>query len=903
MRWPSRALVFALGAAGLGGQVSWSRIAAAAVGGTLGSTALTLAAAMAGLAAGAFLAGRLLERRAPRGILLVVVASSAAALAAMPHLLLLLSALEGSLALRRVLAAALLALGHLPFGAVLPAAAAWRGVPAGRLAEGGGDLYAFGALGGVAGALLVGEVLAARLGLDAIGIILGAAALASGAVLRVPSSLPEASSCEGARPLPLLGPRAVGAIALGLGFLGLAVELLWIRVLGFHWQASTRTFGLVSAATIAGLAAGSMAASRWASRAGALPAALWTAALALVAAAALCDRAAVATSAGARVTAALLLAGLPAASFGAAFVLLLGSAGGKTGRTLGVVLGLNNLGSAAGPLVLWMAAPGVPWPAFALALAGVGYALLASAAGGRKIWAPLAAAAGLGVLGAAVVPKAPSPAVYLPGEQAEAADFEAIVLASLRPGFASTIAVTRQTDTGVETLWLDRTIQGDTSLLGRRIQERQGRLPCELLGRPARRSLLIGLGTGVTAAAAAESGAGSLDIAELSAGVLEAARTVLSEANGRLAERPNVRLHAGDGRTMLADASEPYDLVVVDIIFPSVPGAGNLFGREFYALARRRLAPEGLFLQWLPCFQLSPEDLSASAAAFLESFPDGSAWIGFLGPRRLILGLAGGRVRAPVPPRTLVHFALGPSELAELARGAAPLRDADPRLEYRSPPRADDSYGERNLERVIRLLRAAALPEAWEGPGSPWKEARQGWILLAEGAAAELRAEAAPPGSGRRSEELDRERSLYRQALQASPLLGDAEFLLGERAFEDRLQAAGRAMARGDGAGAMAALREAAADPLRGEGCLQLAGELMRQGRFEAALAEIDSAIAKHPRSADAYLKRAMLAYNLRDLAGARKAFERACHLRPDRPALYRKFAQLLEAGPSPGGR
>src|SRR6185503_2197221 len=149
-----RLFVLVAGATLLAGQVSWSRIATAAVGSTLAASSLTLAAAMAGLGVGALLA----RRR-------VVVPLCSAMLAITPWLLLLAGRVEGSSGARRFLVAVILAAAHFPFCMVLP---------------------------GVAGALGLAEVLAPRWALDDLGLWLGAATLLAGLpMLRVSSATAE----------------------------------------------------------------------------------------------------------------------------------------------------------------------------------------------------------------------------------------------------------------------------------------------------------------------------------------------------------------------------------------------------------------------------------------------------------------------------------------------------------------------------------------------------------------------------------------------------------------------------------------------------------------------------------------------------------------------------------------
>lgn len=856
----SRILILVLGAASLAGQVCWARIASSVVGGTSASAAITLSAAMAGLAAGAFLAGRWGGRR----LLGAMILACSAALAALPWLILQIGHLEGSLALRRVLAAALLALAHLPFGAVLPCVVAWRRAPA-------AELYALGALGAAAGAALTGGFLAAHLALDRIGLLLAAVTLLSGALLRVPS----ADAPPAAPPRERTG-RAPLAVAFILGLLGLAAESLWLRVLGFYWEAGTFTFALVTAATVGGLSLGSLVAGRLAPRR--IAAALGLTALALTAAAAAAPLAALAATPGERIATALALVGLPSAFFGATFALLMDRA---SSRSLGLLTGANSVGAAAGPLLLWGASPWVAWAPQMLMFVAGGAAALIGAVSPRKGTALLLAGTlGLGAWGLA--PAGPSAEDYRPFvETSAAADFDTTVFPFVRATLDSTVAVSRDTRTGVEVLWIDRSYQGDTSPLGRRIPLLLGRFPCDLLGRAPRRAMAIGLGTGLTLAGIVDGGAQSIEAVELSRGVIEANRTVLRDANDRVLERSQVRVRHGDGRPMLADDPEPYDLIVTDMVFPTAAGAANLFSREFYALARRRLTPDGLFVHWLPCFQLSPEDLSSVCAGFLEAFPDGSAWIGFLGPRRLILGLAGGAVRGAEREEVAARRALGPAELRDLAAGADPIRDADPRLEHRSRPRSDGSYGEANLRRVTAHLREPA------------------WLRFAEAGVAEVQADLEPRGSFGKRYLRDRAGELYREAAAAAPGRTDAEFFLKNLAYERDLESAESASALRDSAGLLASLRRASAHPLYGAAHQNLAEALASRGRLDEAIGELEKAISKSPRSADAHLKLAMMALATGDLGRARRALESASALRPELPPLYKEMARRIGSGGS----
>ncbi len=852
-----RPLLLALlfGFPALAGQICWTRVGSAVVGGTLAATALTLSGAMIGLSAGALLGSAAARRGRGRRALAAVIGASAAALALVPSLLPMLQPLEGFPVLRRILAALLLTLAHVPAGAGLPLLIALPGAS-------GAGVYGFAALGSAAGALLGTCLLAPLMALDHLGVLLAAPLLP--ALFLIPKTV---SALPAAGPDAGPGPADLG-LAFLLGLLGLAVEFLWMRSLSFAWGSTVDAQAMVSAAFVGGLSLGAILASR--RRGGGLEAPLAGSALALAATALLTPLALDAASFEARLLVALLLVGLPAAGFGAAFGRLLEAFPGP--RPAGRLSAFNAAGSAAGPLLLWAAADLVPFPPRALALLACGYAALIA----LQPRGPLRAAALAGLLAAAGLGLAPSgPAIetYARSPSPQAPDLDATVLTQLRVSLGSTVAVTRSTRFGSQVLWIDRGFQGDDSPLGRFIPAALGRVPVELLGRPPARTLAVGLGTGLTLDALQRAGAREIDAVDLDAGILEAARGPLAELNGRVLDRDGVRRVHADGRAWLADTAQRYDLLVTDMIFPTLPGAGNLFSREYYRLARRRLTPDGLFVHWLPCFLLSPEDLSSAAAAFLEAFPDGSAFIGFAGPRRFILGLAGGR--APASRR----LALGPEQLRSLAAGAAPLRDADPRLEQRSAGSGQKgAFGSENLRRVLDLGKNLLLP-AWSG--------------VAEGGFAERDAEEAPPGSPQRREARERAADRYREAARLSPGTTDAEFLLEALLHESRLEAASAAAQAGDFEGACRLLHAAAAPGLAGSHLL-LADLLASRGDLKAAARELDAAAAKSPRSADIRVKQALLALNDGDAGRARTAFEAALRLRPDRPPLYHTLARQL---------
>lgn len=221
------------------------------------------------------------------------------------------------------------------------------------------------------------------------------------------------------------------------------------------------------------------------------------------------------------------------------------------------------------------------------------------------------------------------------------------------------VATRRHTDTGTLELLVNQDIQGDDSVLGLRVQRLQGVLPLVLApnDRPAR-ALVVGLGTGCSVAPLVQAGVSRITVAELAEPVIAAAKSEFAHANGNLRDYTKVEftspsapagpttaptsaadtsrdtqvriLHA-DGRSVLRLEPGGWDIILVDIIYPTAPGAGGLFSEQFYRLARERLAPNGIFVHWLPLWQMGPHETASVVGAFNRAFPAGGGQFQSLG--------------------------------------------------------------------------------------------------------------------------------------------------------------------------------------------------------------------------------------------------------------------------------
>ena len=174
-------------------------------------------------------------------------------------------------------------------------------------------------------------------------------------------------------------------------------------------------------------------------------------------------------------------------------------------------------------------------------------------------------------------------------------------------------------------------------------QERQGLLPVLLHGRGGDVALL-GVATGSTTAGAALSpSVHHLEAIELSARVLEFARSEFTPFNRSIFQDPRARFIHDDARWVISARTAAYDIVVGDLFLPWRTGEGRLFTQEHFRSVKASLKPEGLFCQWLPLFQLTREQFDLITRTFRSVFPDSFVVRGDFYTELPIVGLVGGR--------------------------------------------------------------------------------------------------------------------------------------------------------------------------------------------------------------------------------------------------------------------
>lgn len=125
-----------------------------------------------------------------------------------------------------------------------------------------------------------------------------------------------------------------------------------------------------------------------------------------------------------------------------------------------------------------------------------------------------------------------------------------------------------------------------------------------LLNRPGLRVLIGGLGMGYSLAAACEvlPPDAEIEVAELTAAVVEWNRGPLAELAGRPLEDPRVRVHIGDVAARIAAAVSHYDAILLDVDNGPDPLAHEhnavLYSAAGLRAAHRALRARGVYAVW-----------------------------------------------------------------------------------------------------------------------------------------------------------------------------------------------------------------------------------------------------------------------------------------------------------------
>ena len=211
-----------------------------------------------------------------------------------------------------------------------------------------------------------------------------------------------------------------------------------------------------------------------------------------------------------------------------------------------------------------------------------------------------------------------------------------------------------------------------TALLDQRYMRALAHIPLLSMSSPER-VLVIGFGVGnTTHAATLHPSVREVDVADLSRHVLEHAN-YFRAANRDVLQHPKVSVFVNDGRQHLQMVDEgTYDLITLEPPPIAYAGVGALYSREFYQLARSRLAPSGYVSQWLPAYQVPGESSLAMVRAFIDVFP------------QTVL-LSGSRAELMLLGTSAPGIAIDPARLNQQLIGLTEVREDLARVDLGTP--------------------------------------------------------------------------------------------------------------------------------------------------------------------------------------------------------------------------
>ena len=140
-------------------------------------------------------------------------------------------------------------------------------------------------------------------------------------------------------------------------------------------------------------------------------------------------------------------------------------------------------------------------------------------------------------------------------------------------------------------------------------------------------ALVIGCGTGHSASVLNALDFSTIDLAEISPGILLAAGSQFGKLNENVLRSPKLSVHLEDGRNFLLSQPKQYDQITIELTSIWFAGATNLYSRDFYELAKRRLRPGGVFQQWFQLHHIGPREVESIMGTLRGSFPYVSAWL------------------------------------------------------------------------------------------------------------------------------------------------------------------------------------------------------------------------------------------------------------------------------------
>ncbi|MEI7850849.1 MAG: fused MFS/spermidine synthase [Kiritimatiellales bacterium] len=635
-----------------------------------------------------------------------------------------------------------------------------------------GWLYGINTLGAVAGIFLSGFYLIPAIGLTNTNFLavstelvagLGAWMLACGRIIEQPSMEPARPKFKW-RLMPFTSRYAI-SITMLCGFVSLALEVVWFRSLILVFGSTTYSFTVMLGVFLLGMSVGSLLIALVLDRIKNLLPLLATT-VALIGFCTLWslyrfDRGpdfllnyllahgfSWQSMNQARFLISVSHLALPAILFGISFTAatrMVRHDESSSSGAVGMVYALNTLGAVAGSFVggfILLPTLGMERSLVVLSLLMLGGGLLSLILWSRVLWPRLASIALIAVIALVAFLNPPAwnksmlsaGAFFAPlnfiqnGKNTFRQQVVAGRLLHYKEGLSSTVSV-HINDNEQRLFCVDGKAEADQSPRGMVVQRMIGHLPM-LFHPDARKVINIGLGAGVSFGALSCHPVDHLEVVEIEPAVKVAAM-IWSDLNHAVMHNPKALITINDGRNHLLCTTNTYDVITSDPFEPVVGGSANLFTVNHFTAARNRLQSDGIMCQWIPMYEMSPDDYLTIVRSFVSVFPKTALFytggdtllLGFKGDMKLDAEVLRRNYNVPEVRQSLSEIGFTSPEMilgmfvADLSQrpdfaGSGKLNTDDrPCIEYSAPKSALHYTADENQTALLHVF--TAIPDVW----------------------------------------------------------------------------------------------------------------------------------------------------------------------------------------------
>ncbi|HEY8209696.1 MAG TPA: hypothetical protein VIG99_19550 [Myxococcaceae bacterium] len=239
------------------------------------------------------------------------------------------------------------------------------------------------------------------------------------------------------------------------------------------------------------------------------------------------------------------------------------------------------------------------------------------------------------------------------------------------------------------------------------------------------RALVLGVGTGITAGAAAPLFQETTGV-EINPAVV-AALPRFEAHNLGLTRRPGFHLVVEDGLTFLARTTDRYDAIINTVTSPLFFSSSKLYTREMFELAKAHLAEGGVYAMWFDA-RVTEEGARLIFETLRQTFADCAMVFLSAGYAQVVCGAQ------PLRPHPLPEDAIPPELAARLASGPAGLTPSQLLASLALPTpmlhvvQWGDAVNTLDRPRLEFAMAQVSLQEGFRGrPWTPYRLVQADW--------------------------------------------------------------------------------------------------------------------------------------------------------------------------------